>query len=319
MKYYDYLQLSAWQELSDDKKLELFDDALKPTFDSRHVLSAVYLVDLKMGEASCRTLAIELAGQNFYFVPGQEGVTLGRDEQASDVCLKDVEKGYSIKRRVTIEPMFVARDAKPVGIISKGTFNLVTGEYSGDDPAFFELNQARIRHELFPELTFEESLDWTFPPCVLARNIFFMEQDERNLDTYHIYIYKDTSYGDIWLEVYSDGFQLLSEDAWEYVFAPKIMSRSDYRSTQRVLLHDTEEDETGLLPEVVINPGNNPAKFELLAETGLFKPIPCLDESGQEKSVTELAERMTNDKPKSNEPLSPAIFNYRAAIVFTIK
>lgn len=319
MKYYDYLQLSAWQELSDDKKLALFEDALKPTFETRHVLSAVYLVNLKMGEAICRTLAMELAGQTFYFVPGQEGVKLGREELASDVCLKDKEKKHSSTRTVTIEPMFVAKDAKPVGVKNKGSFNIVTGEYSGNDRAFFELNQQRIKKELCPELDFEASLTWQYPPCVLARNLFFMEQDEGNLDTYHLFAYEDTSYSDVWLEVYSDGFQLLSEDAWEYVFAAKINSRSDFVSHQSVLLHDNEKDEQGLIPEVSFNHGNNPEKFELLAETGIMKPVVTCQLTGEFKTAEELSERVSEDIPKSNAPLPPNRFNYRAAIVFTIK
>lgn len=317
MRYYDYLQLGIWQELSDEKKLELFDDALKPMLETRHELSRVYLVDLAMGDVTCRTIGMDFAGQTFYFMPGQEEVPLGRQAAVGDDCLKDQALGYSRQRQVTIEPMFVAKDAKPVGVTFKGTYNVVTGEYRGNDQGFYELNKKRIQHELFPQLSFEESLVWQFPSCVLARNIFFMEQDERNSDQYTLYSYQDTSYGDVWLEVYSDGFQLLSEDAWEYVFAPKVMEPRASLTPERVILQSGQSEE--LIPKVCINPGMNPDKCELLAETGLFKPVACLGADGQGKSVTELAQRVTTDIPRSNAALSPDRFNYRAAIVFSIK
>lgn len=319
MRFYAYLQLSAWQELSDDKKIELFKEALKPTFESRHDLSAVYLVNLKMGEASCRTLAIELANQTFYFLPGQTDVTLGIETTAKDSCLKDQEKAYSSLRTVTIEPMFVARDAQTVGVNYRGSVNVVTGDYHGEHRDFFELNQKRIKKELFPNLSFEESLNWEYAPCFLARNLFLLEQDPSNLDNYELYAYDDTTYSDIWLEVYSDGFQLLSEDAWEYVFAEKQFEQHEYSTKETVLLHDNTYELEGLIPEVTFNVGNNPEKCELLAETGIIKQVPYNTETGDVKSVAELAKRVTEAVPKSNAPLAPNRFNYREAIVFSLK
>ncbi|QIL46425.1 hypothetical protein G7081_04750 [Vagococcus coleopterorum] len=319
MNYYDYMQLSAWQGLSDEHKLALFEDAMKPTFEERHTVGEPYMVNLRMTDAVCRTLAVEVAGQTFYFLPGQEDVDLGKEELASDVCLKDQIKEYSHLRNVTIEPMFVARKAKIVGVKDKGYYDIVTGQYVGDDRRFYEMNEARIKKELTVELDFEASLSWEYPPSILARNMFYMERDELNPDRYYLYQYEDITYSDIWLEVYSDGFQLLSEDAWEYVFAPKEENHYDHYSDERILLKEAINPSDSLLPEVYFESGSNPEKSELTAETGVMKPVALPNLDGQPKSVTDLAERLVVDVPKSNQPLSPARFNYRAAIIFYIK
>lgn len=118
-------------------------------------------------------------------------------------------------RKVDIQPMIVAKNSQPVGTNLRGSYSLVSGQFVGDQ-AFFAEYQEEIARIFNPDLSLAESLTWTYPVSVFKVDHYYLEQRHDDPDSYHVFEHQDCNYGELWLVLHRHGFQLLSEDAWEY-------------------------------------------------------------------------------------------------------
>ncbi len=126
-----------------------------------------------------------------------------------------INQRTSSLRKVDIPPMIVAKRSQPVGTNLRGSYNLVSGNFVGD-LAFFDQYQDEIYRTFNPELSLADSLTWTYPVSVLQTDHFYLTQRWEDSDSYHLYDHSDCNYGELWLGLHRAGFQLLSEDAWEF-------------------------------------------------------------------------------------------------------
>lgn len=126
-----------------------------------------------------------------------------------------INQGTSPLRKVDIPPMIVAKSSQPVGTNLRGSYNVVSGSFVGD-AAFFAPYQETIFRTFNPELSLADSLAWAYPGSVFKVDQYYLEQRRDDPDHYHVYDHQDCNYGELWLALHRVGFQLLSEDAWEF-------------------------------------------------------------------------------------------------------
>lgn len=118
-------------------------------------------------------------------------------------------------RKADIPPMIVAKNSQPVGTNLRGTYNVVSGSFVGDQ-MFYDEFREEIWRAFNPDLTLEESLTWTCPLSLFKLDRYYLEQRQDDSDSYYLYEHQDCNYGELWLALHRRGFQLLSEDAWEF-------------------------------------------------------------------------------------------------------
>lgn len=118
-------------------------------------------------------------------------------------------------RKVDIPAMLVAKKAQPVGTFLLGAYESVTGIFKGNQE-FLTKYQGELENLFQPQLSLAESLTWSFPKSSLKNNHYYIQQQEDNPDNYWLYGHELLDYGELWLTLHRSGFQLLSEDCWEY-------------------------------------------------------------------------------------------------------
>lgn len=117
-------------------------------------------------------------------------------------------------RKVAIPAMFVQKYALPAGTEFLGIFDTITGTFEGEVERFFPYEKS-ICQKLFPKLTAQESLTWSFPQSLLVKNEFYLEFLPES-DYYFVYSHSDFTHEELKLATKRQGYDLLSEDQWEY-------------------------------------------------------------------------------------------------------
>lgn len=125
-----------------------------------------------------------------------------------------INKHTTDLRKVVIPPMIVQKYALPVGTEFMGIFDTVTGNFEGTD-VFFEMHKEKITQLLFPKLSFADSLTWSFPETILEPNNFYLEGLPES-NHYLVYSQRTCSYNELNQAIKSAGFELLSENQWEF-------------------------------------------------------------------------------------------------------
>ncbi|WEG72712.1 DUF7278 family profilin-like fold-containing protein [Vagococcus intermedius] len=319
MKYADYLTLPIWQELSDDQKLNLVDDVLLACINSKIKWSNVRVETLILKNQECRTIAITLDGDEFIFIPSITDWELGSSLESSSLeittlpkawhCLEGELFSHSPQRLGSTSPMFVAQKSQPAGVKLKGHYHLVRGEYQGDQ-AFFDLFKGEIKEVLQPDLDFLTSLIWEFPTHYLKPKLFYLEQQVLNPEVYDIYSVEVETYGELLLRLYRQGYQLLSEDAWEAVLGSHFLETVKQRES------------TGLVSEVSekapfeLQLNSHFPKFELTDQDYCRKLKIYLGSTN--KLSLAFSEWPTYQKlvlEKELAGLNPCLYDYRKAII----
>ena len=128
--------------------------------------------------------------------------------------IQQINRRTSPARRVDIPPMIVAKESQAVGTSYQGKYHIVAGEFFGAD-AFWEEYAGAIVTKLNPELSLSESLTWDYPRQILQTGEYYLEQTE-DLEHYYVYRHRPQNYGELWLDLHRQGFQLLAEDSLEF-------------------------------------------------------------------------------------------------------
>ncbi|MBO0440197.1 DUF7278 family profilin-like fold-containing protein [Candidatus Enterococcus ikei] len=139
-------------------------------------------------------------------------------------------------RKVAIPAMFVQKYALPAGTEFLGILDTVTGTFEGEVEQFVPY-ETLICEQLFPELTAEESFNWSFPKNLLMKNKVYLEFLPES-DYYFVYSHLDFTHEELKRAIKRQGFDLLSEDQWEYAVGGG--TRRLFRWGNELLLQENE-------------------------------------------------------------------------------
>ncbi|MGG5343672.1 DUF7278 family profilin-like fold-containing protein [Enterococcus sp. AZ192] len=163
------------------------------------------------------------------------------EEAAHDLCTLEGISNYindhtSPLRKAEIPAMFVQKYALPAGTEFLGIVDTITGAFEGEVEKF-AVFEADICAQLFPKLTAQESLIWSFPKTVLEENHFYLEFVP-NAECYFVYSHKTCTHTQLREAIQQQGFDLLTEDQWE--FAVGAGTRRLFRWGNELLLQNNE-------------------------------------------------------------------------------
>lgn len=220
-------------------------------------------------------------------------------------------------RKVAIPAMFVQKYALPAGTEFLGIFDTVTGTFEGEVEQFFPYEEI-ICAQLFPKLSAEESFTWSFPKSLLVKNECYLEFLPES-DYYFVYSHNDFTHEELKLAVKRQGFDLLSQDQWE--FAVGGGTRRLFRWGNELLIQDNE---SGRQIKSKMDGAN---MFGLVIDTEQ-KHFELTDDLAKSKLINQLVEKETiieNMLPLStyfhprhmisaDQKLSPKEYLYRKVI-----
>lgn len=221
-------------------------------------------------------------------------------------------------RKVEIPAMIVQKYALPAGTTFLGIFDTVSGTFEGELDQFTPYEES-ICEKLFPVLTADESFQWSFPKTVLEENMYYLEFLPES-DYYFVYRHKDYTHESLKLALKRQGFDLLTEDQWE--FSVGAGTRRLFRWGNELLI---QENESGRKIKGKMNGSNmfgllidtQQKRFELTAD----KEISKLGYIQEEKET--LIEKMLplstyfrpNHSIETDQLLDPNLYSYRKAII----
>lgn len=230
-----------------------------------------------------------------------------------------INQGTSPLRKVDIPPMIVAKSSQPVGTNLRGSYNLVSGSFVGD-MAFFDTHQDAISRTFNPELSLEDSLNWTYPISVFKVDQYYLEQRRDDSDSYHLYDHQDCNYGELWLTLHRAGFQLLSEDAWEYAVGGG--TRRLFRWGNEVKMDNDHPFDSALKKLAQANmfglvQPDQLTHYELTDNNDTVK-LACHSTKGRhliEQILPYSSYYQPHHQFKVNQKLDPRVYHYRKSII----
>ncbi|MGX7113429.1 DUF7278 family profilin-like fold-containing protein [Enterococcus termitis] len=220
-------------------------------------------------------------------------------------------------RKAEIPAMFVQKYALPAGTEFLGIVDTITGAFEGEAEKFTSYETEICAH-LFPKLTEQESLTWTFPTTVLEENRFYLEFIA-DAECYFVYSHQTYTHRELKAALWKQGFDLLTEDQWE--FAVGAGTRRLFRWGNELLLQNNEsgrqikEKMTGSnMFGLVVDTQRN--RYELTQDPAISK-LSC-----QERKKEHLIEQMlslstyycSNHKILPEQLLAPETYLYRKSI-----
>ncbi|MDH6364043.1 hypothetical protein M2139_001028 [Enterococcus sp. PF1-24] len=243
MDFISALQWSNWKQLNDQGKQFIFNQITMYFISPLAKVSDVHLANFEILGIKCRTFSLKIDGEPFVLVPGNSEAVLGWDTdfkgiRTSDVMAEtpnpklapletaeydftDYQEAVDYLNRFTtplrkaeIPPMLVQTSAIPVGANYKGTLNLITGEFSGDND-FYQRYKVQIQKRLFPELTPAAALTWNSPKELFQEAGYYLRLLP-NEEQYLLYQLQETTYHQIVKALHNYNYDLLTEDQWEF-------------------------------------------------------------------------------------------------------
>ncbi|MDU6524311.1 MAG: hypothetical protein E6540_10125 [Enterococcus sp.] len=244
MNLLDQLDWSYWKRLTPKEKRTLLSQLLLHFVNPLMKISDIELKDFELYGIKCQTFQLTFDEEEFVFIPGNKDAILGWNlgtkglslletaPNSQEITIPEELRGqYNFfdvdslgelindkttnLRKVQIPPMFVQRHALPAGTSYLGVYDAVTGSFEGEADQFSAFEQ-EIKDVLFPTLTAEESMVWSFPKNVLKEDRWYIEMVP-NSDYYHVFSHKNHTYSSLRKKIRKKNFDLLTEDQWEYV------------------------------------------------------------------------------------------------------
>ncbi|WP_430597285.1 DUF7278 family profilin-like fold-containing protein [Enterococcus sp. AZ177] len=228
-----------------------------------------------------------------------------------------INKHTTDLRKVKIPAMIVQKYALPAGTEFLGIFDTVTGTFEGEIEQYVPYEK-EICETFFPRLSAAESLSWSFPKTVLIKNKVYLEFLPES-DYYFVYSHSDWTHDELKHALKREGFDLLSEDQWEYVVGGG--TRRLFRWGNELLLQENESgrqiknkmDGANMFGLMIPTEKN---RFELTDDRTIVKLMK------QSKDKTHLIEKMMplssyfrSSNPVSlNQKLDPNDYLYRKVI-----
>ncbi|MEI5992870.1 DUF7278 family profilin-like fold-containing protein [Candidatus Enterococcus mansonii] len=283
MELFEQVEWVNWKKLNDSEKEVLLRQLLMYFVPPTMEVNRIELVTFDLYGIKCRTFELELDGELFVFIPGNNEAILGWDlgaeglrahellsfdveslekntfkttltndaiSQTSDWIQEDrpfdltslegvssyINAHTTPLRKVAIPAMLVQKYALPAGTEFLGVFDTVTGMFEGELEQFTPYEKC-INEHLFPGLSAEESFSWSFPKSLLVENECYLEFLPES-DYYFVYSHSGCTHEALKLALKRQGFDLLSEDQWEYVVGAG--TRRLFRWGNELLIQDNE-------------------------------------------------------------------------------
>ncbi|MGM0124234.1 hypothetical protein IGI37_001608 [Enterococcus sp. AZ194] len=247
MNFFEQLQWHQWGKLTQEDKQLLFRQILMYYVSPLVKVSDVQLVTYEFEGITCTSFECKLDEEAFVFIPGNKKAVLGWELGIQELSEQDVlyrhrsaehsavyfqfKQIYGFEtledfndyvndfttpvRTVAVAPMLVQKQPCPIGTHFLGNYQTMTGQFVGDEQAVAPF-LSEIKQQLSPQLSFTESLTWEFPRSFGKEDAYYLEQSTQE-DTYSIYQHTGQTHRQLLKEVHSKGFDLLTEDQWEYV------------------------------------------------------------------------------------------------------
>lgn len=245
MTFFEALEWVNWKNLSKELRVQVMNQVLMYFVSPLKYVSDVEAVVFELGGVKCDTFECKIDGEPFILIPGNEEAILGwnfgtqglpvsawdqKCQTTSDYYLK-FTKSYGLKtteewdafvnestsplRKVAIPPMLVQKHPVPVGGQRIGKFNSVTGEFTGIVESFLPI-ESSVRKHFTGSATLEDCFKKMHPMELFEENSFYA-RGHMDSDTYEIYTHQNETFDSLKGQVETDLFELLDEDAWEYV------------------------------------------------------------------------------------------------------
>lgn len=350
MNLFEMLHWNNWKNLTDETKIQAFQQVLMYFVSPLKEITNLELLTYQLDGVKCRTFELEIDGEAFVFVPGQNEAILGWDlgvqglassawATTEKTILTEADKRivaeYQLKnmddwdlfvdlhtsplRKKNIPPMLVQKHALPAGTRYLGMLDTITGEFTGNMEKFSMLER-KIKAQFTAPKTFQESLNYSLPYHILVPNEFYLEIAD-GTDSYYVFEHFDCTQQTLIKTIQKDGFDLLNEDQWEFMVGAA--TRKLFRWGNAA---DVDQSYWGkqvkMLKEgpnmfgVVINGGAN--RYELTTE-------PILKMDHNQKSAIALLALLpeatyyrANRRLKADENLTPQDFLYRKTILIEL-
>lgn len=349
MNIIDQLDWSYWKRLNEKEKRTLFSQVLMYFVNPLMRLTDVEIKEFELYGIKCQTFELLIDDEPFVFVPGNKDAILGWNLGAKGLSLletapkKDaqvlplrnekidlfntheladyINQHTSELRKVVIPPMLVQKFALPAGTNYLGIYDSVTGNFHGAADQFAKY-EAEIKSALFPQLTPEESLNWSFPQQELKKDRWYIEMVPTT-DNYYVFSHQEQSYTSLRKSIRKKNFDLLTEDQWEYVngagsrrlfrWGNELNTEDPYRGKQlKVMMHG--ENMFGLIFDTRME------RFELTEDPGVVKLGPADENCGI--PVIDKLPLSTYYRPQvlldHEKSLAPSEYLYRKAIIIKI-
>lgn len=350
MNLFEMLRWNNWKNLTDETKIQAFQQVLMYFVSPLKEITNLELLTYQLDGVKCRTFELEIDGEAFVFVPGQNEAILGWDLGVQSLPTnawstmekntltesdKKIINEYQLTnldnwdlyvdlhtsplRKKDIPPMLVQKHALPAGTRYLGMLDTITGEFTGDVEKFSPFAD-KIKEQFVGPQTFAESLNFSLPYHVLAPNEFYLEIAD-GTDSYYVFQHFDCTQTSLIHTIQKEGFDLLSEDQWEFMVGAA--TRKLFRWGNAA---DVDESYWGrqvkTLKEgpnmfgVVINGGAN--RYEITTEAVLKmdhtkkSTLPLLT------LLPEATYYRANRRLKADEKLTPQDFLYRKAILIEL-
>lgn len=244
MDFISSLQWSVWKNLTDMEKQFVFNQVTMYFVSPLLKISDVRLETFEFFGVKSKTFSLMINDEQFLFIPGNKEAILGWDLgiqglQAIELlvappqmeeALLPIEKLINFRdftavnnyineyttplRKVNIPPMLVQKYALPAGTSYSGVLDTITGEFTGD-VGFYNQYEKEIHQLLYPSLSPEEALDWTFPQQVLKEGEFYLEM-QTDQEIYRLFRHHNWSFKEQQKVLGKYNFDLLTEDQWEF-------------------------------------------------------------------------------------------------------
>lgn len=246
MNLFEMMEWSNWKKLTDEAMLQVVGKVLMYFVSPLKLVTDIRLMDFELAGVKCRTAELEIDGDPFVFVPGNQEAILGWDlgveglnattwappfPEEKSLLTQQLITEFGLEteeqwdqfvnlyttplRKVAICPMLVEKYALPAGTRYLGDLDTVTGEFTGDMGKFAPA-EAEVRQLFAPPASFEESLNFTLPKQAEVGENYYVELAE-DLESYHVFERRFQTQEEIIKGIRKEGFRLLTEDQWEYV------------------------------------------------------------------------------------------------------
>ncbi|MEG3033641.1 MAG: hypothetical protein RR813_10615, partial [Enterococcus sp.] len=167
MNLFEMLRWNNWKNLTDETKIQAFQQVLMYFVSPLKEITNLELLTYQLDGVKCRTFELEIDGEAFVFVPGQNEAILGWDLGVQSLPTnawstmekntltesdKKIINEYQLTnldnwdlyvdlhtsplRKKDIPPMLVQKHALPAGTRYLGMLDTITGEFTGDVEKF---------------------------------------------------------------------------------------------------------------------------------------------------------------------------------------
>ncbi|WP_261806673.1 hypothetical protein [Lapidilactobacillus luobeiensis] len=202
------LYWSSWRDLTAEVQQKIFEQVLRYFVNPLWTVERIQYVETPSADQTWRTFTVDLNGQSFFFMPGQEA-------------------GELVAHSTNVAPFLMSVQAIPAGLKLIGELDQVTGASQGDQ-RLLKKYQTEIKAYLDQR---QATLDPFAVDDELADtgDLFFAPVDDHATK---VFLLKDFTFDSLRQELRRDGANLPTRNQWEYAASANLpASFANYQPT----------------------------------------------------------------------------------------